>query len=85
MRSYLLPALVAGGLALSGAAYAATTTEGVVKAFDIAKHSLTLADGSVYQLPATFTDPGLKVGAKVAVVWDMMGTTHEASKVTIAK
>ena len=36
-------------------------------------------------LPKGFKDPGLKVGEKVAVVWDLKGNIHEASAVSIVK
>ena len=36
-------------------------------------------------LPADFKDPGLKVGEKVAVIWNMKGKVYEASAVTILK
>lgn len=86
MRFSLLSAAVVVSTALSGAAFAAnSTTTGTIKSLDLAKHMLTLDSGTVYQLPATFKDPGLKVGEKVAIVWDMKGTTHEASEVTIVK
>ena len=57
----------------------------MVKSFDMTKHTLTLADGTIYQLPAGFKDPGLKAGAKVAVIWDMIGSDHKASAVTLTK
>ncbi|MCR8723428.1 DUF1344 domain-containing protein [Frigidibacter sp. ROC022] len=85
MRHHILPAALVVSTALSGAAFAATTTIGTVKAFDLAKHTLVLDDGTTYQLPAGFSDPGLKVGEKVKVVWEMKGTQHDASAVTIAE
>jgi Cu/Ag efflux protein CusF len=56
---------------------------GTVKAFDLKAHTLTLADGKIYQLPATFKDPGLKAGEKVTVHWKMNGSAYEATNVTI--
>ncbi|GLQ09071.1 hypothetical protein GCM10007913_10030 [Devosia yakushimensis] len=54
-----------------------------VKAFDLKTHSLTLANGIVYKLPATFKDPGLKNGAKVTVKWQQNGKEYDASSVTL--
>lgn len=86
MKSRFLAALVAGGIVMSGAAFAAAmTATGTVKTYDAAKHMLTLADGTSYMLPKTFKDPGLKVGEKVSVAWTMKGDTHEASAVKIVK
>jgi Cu/Ag efflux protein CusF len=99
MRKYLAPLLIALAVAAPGAAFAAgtmapaakpaaatqadQTISGTVKAFDLKAQTLTLADGMVYQLPATFKDPGLKNGEKVTVHWKMNGTAHEATNVTI--
>lgn len=85
MRSYILPAAIVAALGITSAAFAATKTEGVIKAFDLKAHTLTLADGSVYMLPTDFKDPGLKAGEKVAIMWDMKNSMHEASQVTIVK
>jgi hypothetical protein len=85
MRSKLVPAVLALSLAMGGAAFASTTTQGTVKAIDMTAHTLTLDNGTVYQLPAGFSNPSLKVGEKVSVVWDMKGSTHEATAVTIVK
>jgi len=84
MRSYLIPAIVAVSLGAGGVAMAATTT-GEVKAFDMTAHTLTLADGTVYILPQGFKDPGLKIGEKVSVVWELKAGKNDASAVTIMK
>ncbi|MGV3575504.1 MAG: DUF1344 domain-containing protein [Devosia sp.] len=99
MRKFVTPLLIALVAAAPGAAFAATTAmpaakpavtapadqsiSGTVKAFDLKAHTLTLADGKIYQLPATFKDPGLKSGEKVTVHWKMNGTAYEATNVTI--
>ncbi|MCB2110143.1 MAG: DUF1344 domain-containing protein [Defluviimonas sp.] len=85
MRSYLSIPVLAVSLAVAGMAYASTTSTGEIKAIDMSAHTITLADGMVYYLPAGFKDPGLKVGEKVSVVWDMKNNEHQASEVTIAK
>ena len=85
MRSRLLPALLAASLSLAGAAYASTSTTGQIKALDMTAHTVTLSDGTVFQMPAGYKDPGLKVGDKVAIVWEMKGKAHEASSITRQK
>lgn len=86
MRFHVLPAVVATSLLMTGAAFAAaTTTTGTIKSMDMTAHSITLEDGTVYMLPLGFKDPGLKVGEKVSVVWDMVGQAHDATAVTIVK
>lgn len=85
MRSYLIPFVLISSIGAAGMALAATTTDGTIKALDMKAHTITLSDGTVYYLPATFKDPGLKVGEKVAVVWTMQGSQHDASEVTIIK
>lgn len=84
MRTQLLSIAAVTLIAASGA-MAATTTTGTIKAMDIAKHSLTLTDGTVYTLPLGFKESGLKVGEKVAVIWDKKGVVNEATAVTMAK
>lgn len=68
-------------------AVAATTTDqsttGMVKSFDLKTNMLTLDNGIAYKLPIGFKDPGLKNGAKVTVLWHMIGNDHDASKVTL--
>ena len=43
--------------------------------------SLVLDNGSSFTLPNTFKDPGLKVGEKVRVSWDMSGKNKIAHEV----
>ena len=99
MRKYVTPLLFALVAAVPGAAFAASTAtpapqpavtskadqliSGTVKAFDLKAQTLTLADGKIYQLPATFKDPGLKAGEKVTVHWKMNGSAYEATAVSI--
>ncbi|KKC41475.1 hypothetical protein WH87_00555 [Devosia epidermidihirudinis] len=54
-----------------------------IKSFDLTKHTITLGNGKTYILPATFKDPGLKVGSKVTVKWQMKGTEYDATSVTL--
>ncbi|MES2434665.1 MAG: DUF1344 domain-containing protein [Pseudomonadota bacterium] len=86
MRAYMLPAAIILSIGSASLAMAApTTTDGVIKSLDMKTHTVTLADGTAYMLPKGFKDPGLKVGEKVAVVWDLKGNVHEASAVSIVK
>lgn len=85
MRSYLIPLAVIAAIGSAGLALAATTSEGTIKSMDMKAHTITLSDGTIYQLPAGFKDPGLKVGEKVAVTWTEVGGKYDASAVTIVK
>lgn len=87
MRKLLVPAAAAAILATSALSFAATEqhASGTVKAYDAKAQSLTLADGSVYMLPKTFKDPGLKAGEKVSINWQMTGSTKTADQVKIQK
>ena len=72
-------------LATPALALAAQTATGTVKDYNKASMSLTLSDGTVYQLPKGFHDPGLKAGEKVSVSFDMSGKNHEAKTVKILR
>lgn len=87
MRKVLVPAALALVLASSGLAMAATAAPqsitSTVKAVNLAAHQLTLANGIQYTLPATFKDPGIKVGERVTVKWEMNGAAYQADSVAI--
>ncbi|MEO5806811.1 DUF1344 domain-containing protein [Devosia sp.] len=85
MRKIILPVALAIALGSSGIAFAAApnTAVNTVKSFDLKAHTLTLENGVNYVLPATFKDPGLKVGAKVTVKWEMKGKAIQADSVTL--
>ncbi len=86
MRKLLASATVATLLASGSLAFAAVHhTTGSVKLFNASAKSLVLQDGSTYQLSKTFKDPGLKIGEKVTVSWDMSGKTRIAESVAIVK
>lgn len=69
--------------AAAAAVAAPQSIASTVKAFDLKAHTLTLANGIAYTLPATFKDPGLKAGAKVTVKWQMNGKAYDATSVTL--
>lgn len=84
MRSYLFPLALGLSVAAAGA-MAATTTNGVIKSMDAKAHTMTLADGSVYVLPTTIKASTMKVGEKVAIIWNAKGAAKDATKVTVVK
>ena len=86
MRTYLIPSVIAATLALTPVAFAAAQhANGTVKAYDAKAMTLTLADGSVYMLPKSFKNPGLKAGEKVDITWQMHGKNRTADSVAITK
>ena len=85
MRSRLLPALLAASLSLAGAAYASTSTTGQIKALDMTASTVTLDNGIAYSLPVNFKDPGLKVGEKVQISWNIKDGKHMATRVKVEK
>ncbi|RUW62032.1 DUF1344 domain-containing protein [Mesorhizobium sp. M7A.F.Ca.US.008.03.1.1] len=86
MRKIIVSAAAAALLASGSAAFAAVKhTTGTIKTFDTTTTSLVLDDGSSFTLPKTFKDPGLTVGEKVRVSWDMKGKNKVAEAVKVAK
>lgn len=83
MRVLLSNLAIVTVLATPAFALAAQTATGTVKSYDKTAMSLTLADGTTYQLPKGFHDPGLKAGEKVSISFAMSGKTHEAKTVKI--
>ncbi len=86
MRKIIVSAAAAALLASSSMAFAAVKhTTGMIKTFDTATKSLVLDNGSSLMLPETFKNPGLKVGEKVRVSWDMNGKNKIAESVKVVK
>jgi Cu/Ag efflux protein CusF len=85
MRALIVPAAIAAFFGASLAAFAAQTTTGTVKDIDVKAKTLTLSDGTVYELPGKFKNPGLKNGEKVQLSWDMKDGKHMATKVKVVK
>jgi Cu/Ag efflux protein CusF len=84
MRKSLISAALAASL-ISTAAFAASQTDtGAIKALDEGKHILTLADGKIFDLPATWKGTGFKVGDKVKVTYEMQNGKMMASEVAHA-
>lgn len=85
MRSHVLPLAVLVSLGTVSLASAATTSVGVIKSIDTKAHSVTLADGTSYMLPATVKDSSLKTGEKISIAWILKGSARDAEKVTMVK
>jgi hypothetical protein len=85
MRVLLSNLAIVTVLVAPAAALAAQTATGTIKAYSPAAMSLTLDNGTVYQLPKGFHDPGLKAGEKVSISFDMSGKTYEATSVKIIR
>ena len=85
MRVLLSNLAIVSILATPALALPAQSATGTVKEYNKASMSLTLADGTIYQLPKGFHDPGLKAGEKVAISFDMSGKNHEAKTVKILR
>ncbi|WDR03708.1 DUF1344 domain-containing protein [Devosia algicola] len=92
MKKIIIPAALAIAMGMSGVAFAASTTAtsapqtitDTVKSFDLTAKTITLGNGIVYSLPDNFKDPGLKVGSKVSVKWEMNGTTHKVDSISLS-
>jgi len=80
MRKSLVVAAVAASL-LSATAFAATSDVSSIKAIDAAKHQLTLSDGKIFVVPATWSAASFKVGDKVKVTYTLKGGKMMASDV----
>ncbi|MBZ9799243.1 DUF1344 domain-containing protein [Mesorhizobium sp. ES1-4] len=86
MRKIIVSAAAAALLASGSMAFAAVKqTTGTVRTFDAAAKSLVLDNGSSFTLAKAFKDPGLKVGEKVRVSWDMSGKNKVAETVKVMK
>ncbi len=85
MRALLTSLTVMTAISLSSAAFAANSTIGTIKAYNAKTMTLTLRNGTAFMLPAHFKDPGLKVGEKVRIAYDVVGKKHEATAVTLVQ
>ena len=59
-------------LSVSAAAYAEETV-GMLKSIDAAKNTVTLEDGTVFEMPATVDPATLKVGDAVKITYEIQG------------
>ena len=76
MKLSLISASVLALGLLTGSGFAATTNDvSTIKAIDAKTHQLTLADGKMFTLPASWTLRAFKTGEKVRVSYqDKMGS-----------
>jgi len=85
MYNYALPLAFVVVLGIAGAAAAAETrTTGTIRSLDTRAMTITLQNGTVYDLPAGIAIADFRVGEKVTVTWDTIGARHEATAVTAA-
>jgi Cu/Ag efflux protein CusF len=67
-------------LSMSTAAFA-EETEGMLKSIDSAKHTVTLEDGTVFQMPANVDPATLKVGDAVRITYEIQGDKKIVSEI----
>lgn len=86
MRALFASVVVVSALSMVPAAFAAPLTmSGTVKSYDSSAKMLKLTNGDSFVIPASFKDPGIKVGEKIKVTYTKMGNKLEADTVTITK
>jgi hypothetical protein len=81
MRKVLFPLASAVLLASASIAFAADAS-GTIKSIDKSNMTLTLDNGSTYELPSTLDTANLKEGAKVNVTYSEEDGKMKASEVT---
>ncbi len=83
MRNFALPLVLVAALSASSLAFAATpsTVEGTIKAIDAKADTITLDNGVIYHLAKTIKIAEFKVGEKVKITFEKMGTDLDASAV----
>lgn len=74
---------LAGGALLATSAFAADVT-GVIKSMDVAKDTVTLADGSMYTAPSTIKLDKFKIGEKVKISYQNENSKMEATSISPA-
>jgi Cu/Ag efflux protein CusF len=85
-KKSVAPLVLAGMAALSTAALAASQTmTGDVKSTDTAKHELTLANGSTFEINSHVKLEKFKAGDKVAITYETKDGKMVASKLHHAK
>ena len=88
MRKSVIPASLVTVALLTGASFAAaaaTSATGKIKTLDMATHTLTLANGQAFTVPANWDGSKFKVGEKVKITYMKKGAAMEASKVVAVK
>jgi len=69
---------------LTVAAAQVVTTTGTIKAVDMLKHTVTLANGSTYKMARGVSLEGMKAGQKVTLTFRRSGPTPDLELSTIA-
>lgn len=80
MTRMILPLLTAIAVVSATGAYAAEAS-GTIKSMDAKAHTLTLADGKVFDLPASYDMGKLKANEKVKLTYSDKGGKHTATAV----
>lgn len=80
MRGMILPSLTAIAVIAASGAYAAQAS-GNIKTMDMKAHTVTLADGKMYELPASYDMSKLKANEKVKVTYSNKGSKHMATAI----
>ena len=80
MRTILAAFAAASILGVATAAYAAEAS-GTIKDLDMSKHSVTLNNGSTYDVAKGVKLDGLKIGEKVTLTYSQSGKTIEATAI----
>jgi Cu/Ag efflux protein CusF len=81
MRKSLLSAALAASFISTVAFAAAQTDSGAIRTLDTVKHQLTLADGRIFDLPASWKATGFKIGDQVKVTYEVQNGKMTASAV----
>ncbi len=77
-----LVTLSAAVLMLSGIAAAyAEETQGMLQSIDAAKNTVTLEDGTVFEMPVTVDPASLKVGDAVKITYEIQGDKNIVSEI----
>jgi len=84
MKRILVPAFAAAAIFVANAAMAAEAT-GTIKSMDTTAHTVTLADGKVYQVPAAVDMTKLKAGEKVKITYAEAAGKMTASAIVAEK
>lgn len=82
MRRFILPLVAAGMLASAPMALAETTT-GIVESIDPASLTLTLADGTMFQLPESLAVTEVAPGQTVEITWEMQDGQQVVTDVAV--
>jgi Cu/Ag efflux protein CusF len=83
MRKFLLPLTMAAAIAVSSLSFAQETTLGIVASLDAETMTVTLEDGSSYQMKDQGQFEQLQAGDNVSVTWEDVDGTMVASDVTV--